>query len=328
MDACAGSCQPVSAQVEATAMAESTARPASSARTVEGEIDVFAARLRGAQDFNRALLDEQSRAIEELQRRIATIETSARPAPARSESAFGAGRRAVSPDPELAALSERLARSEKELHEWRVSCEEVVGEREASIASAREVLARLRSVARTGLPEGAIDCEGCARAKDLARQILDIRGATVPEHEGPRSELRSVQPAPDARESAPASRREPPPFVSSPAGAASLREVEELQQRLAAKQQEVDSMRGELTRAGQVIEGNRTRITHLMRSLEQTQAKAEERRRLVQEQTSQVTEAYSMLDRMRPLLKAIEGAAAENQYSALTPEYLEARARG
>ena len=41
-----------------------------------------------------------------------------------------------------------------------------------------------------------------------------------------------------------------------------------------------------------------------------------------------LSETARNVDRMRPLLRAIEGAAADEQISALTPEYLEARARG
>lgn len=329
MDACAGSCQPVPVQVEETRFAEHPTTSATSARTVEGEIDAFAQRLRGAQDSNRALLDEQSRAIGDLQRRIASIESSAGPAPLPyvAANAPGAGRRAASQDPELRELSERLAGSGRELREWRARCEEVVQEREADIAKARDLLAQMRSDAPACHPEGTLGCETCARAQELARQIIDLR-PVLTERGGQRSQPRSAQPASAGTEGALSSHGELQSLLSAVAGAAKVREVTEHEHRLASKQLELDAMRGELSRATQVIDGNRTRITHLMRSLEETQAKAEERRRLVQEQSSHVTEAYSMLDRMRPLLKAIEGAAADNQFSALTPEYLEARGRG
>jgi hypothetical protein len=330
MDACAGTCPTPAAQVEQTRTtdflglsqeftgAETTTE--SSKSSVESEIDVFAERLRGAQDSNRALLEEQARAIEDLKRRLASMESAPRPTaeprPASARvPAASAPRRTASQDPELGGLSDSLARSELELQAWREQCETVIQEREAVIAKAREVLAQLHFAA-----PAAAECENCVRANDLARQIVEIRPDLDAARVKPQVEPRSVQPA--------VASEAPRPIVPSPVSPGRSREVEELEQRLASKEKEVAAMRGELSRAGQVIDGNHTRITSLMRSLQETEAKAEERRRLVQEQSTQVSEAYSMLDRMRPLLKAIEGAAADEQHSALTPEYLEARSRG
>ncbi|HZO09783.1 MAG TPA: hypothetical protein VFC77_10395 [Myxococcota bacterium] len=336
MDACAGTCPPAAAQVEQTRTtdflglsqeftgAETTTE--SSTRSVESEIDVFAERLRGAQDSNRALLEEQARAIEDLRRRLASMESAPRPTaeprPASARvPAASAPRRTASPDPELGGLADSLARSELELQAWREQCETVIQEREAVIAKAREVLAQLHFAA-----PAAAECENCVRANDLARQIVEIRPDLDAVRVKPQAEPRSVQPAVASEAPRPIVPSPASPVISGSPGRS--REVEELEQRLASKEKEVAAMRGELSRAGQVIDGNHTRITSLMRSLQETEAKAEERRRLVQEQSTQVSEAYSMLDRMRPLLKAIEGAAADEQHSALTPEYLEARSRG
>jgi TolA-binding protein len=316
MDDCSGGCDPLPPTMPETEIADRLNAIEGSATNVEGQVDAFSTRIADAQEQSHLMLLRQSRAIEELERRLRGLETSAArptapvatpapkfapPAPARAP----APAREIGRNAELETIVANIERSQRDLLEW-----------QARAATSPHEPANVEPTFAAPLEAGMDECAGCLRARELAREILDLVPGIVP----------APKPAP-----APTSER-PAPETSR---------VRELEQRLSGIQGEVESLRtaressreersrysdeiskrdahvadlekrlqglqSELSRAGQALHGNRSQITQLMQTLEETKARADARDRLLEEQKSHVSAAYAMLDRMRPLLHAIE----------------------
>ena len=315
MDDCTGGCAPLPPTMPGIEIADRLNAIEGSATNVEGQVDAFSTRLADAQEQSHLMLLRQSRAIEELERRLRGLETSAVTRPPLSDRGADRGAdRGSNPTPspapapapgrtaDLETLVASLERSQRDLLEW-----------QARAATASHAHAEPTFTAPTD--PGMDECKGCRRARELAREILDL----VP----------GIVPAP-----------KPAPAPERPAAPETSR-VRELEQRLSGIQGEVESLRtareasreerslfadeiskrdahveelekrlqglqSELSRAGHALHGNRSQITQLMQTLEETKARSDARDRLLEEQKSHVSAAYAMLDRMRPLLHAIE----------------------
>ena len=316
MDACAGACAPLPPTMTETQIAENLNVIEGSAATVEGQVDAFSDRLASAQESSHALLMEQARAIGDLERRLRGLEHAATARPSAANAAFGSPPRAPTPTPaarveptpgrnaEMEMLAASIERSQRELLEWQ-------SRYAASLERGSSIETPVDDRTETG------ECGRCLRARELAREILDLVPAIVPAP-------KPVRPVDISRTTSEASRT-----------------TSELEQRLSGVQGELDALRSarkstvqeqsrfaaeiakrdaqvlelrkrleglqsELSRAGHALHGNRSQITQLMQTLEETKARADARDRLLEEQKGHVSAAYAMLDRMRPLLHAIE----------------------
>jgi len=305
MDDCSGGCAPMPPTMPEIEIANRLNAIEGSATNVEGQVDAFSTRLADAQEQSHLILLRQSRAIEELERRLRGLETSTATRPSVPNRAPN-----LAPNPapgrtsELETLVASLERSQRELLEW-----------QARAATASLERARLETTSAAAADPKMDECAGCQRARELAREILDLVPGIVPAPKpaperppapessrarGLEQRLAGIQ---DEVESLRAAREATREERSRIADEISKRDahVEELEKRL-------QGLQSELSRAGHALHGNRSQITQLMQTLEETKARSDARDRLLEEQKSHVTAAYAMLDRMRPLLHAIESS--------------------
>jgi hypothetical protein len=308
MDACTGSCAPLAqmpATMSETEIADRLNAIEGSATNVEGQVDAFSTRLADAQEQSHLMLLRQARALEELERRLRGLETSAAARPAAHDPVLTPAP-AVPPgrNVEIEMLVASLERSQRELQEW-----------QRRAANAPTLVTP---------PESATDeCAGCLRARELAREILDLVPGIVPAPKpAPAPERPAPTETPRARElqqrlsgiqsemeSLRAARATSPRERPRPSDEGAQREAHEIAKRdaqVADLEKRIQGLQSELSRAGHALHGNRSQITQLMQTLEETKARADARDRLLEEQKSHVSAAYAMFDRMRPLLHAIE----------------------
>jgi chromosome segregation ATPase len=241
-----------------------------SARDLAAQLRPYVQR---CQDAETAAGDARARA-EELTREIAAL---------REES------------DELAAMSrdrgERLAALEQELA---VRGREISA-LQATIASRESELGRIRaSQERLSAENRALTTELDARNARMAeleaesvRQIAELEQGLAARQE----EIGQIQ---DAYQLVVDERRR----LSG--------EIAERDRRFGEVAREAETLRGELAQTGASLDGHKSQIGELMKNLELTQEEAEARRRLLQEQDSHVIAAYSMLEKMRPMMQALE----------------------
>ncbi len=299
MDACS---EPQAALPDAAFQAPPEGRPVvveESVQETENVVDRFAARLQIMQREKTAELENQRRAIEGLDRRVQGLESSIDALWKKGveiESGHSAAHRATEQrvEADLVALSDRIARSEQEIAAWHRGYEKLARERMAHTEHARELAARMDvGLQRSQKAQAAVSGVN-ARLEQLARALAELQTNL------PARDLRSPTREPRVAPSQRAPARDPRSPLPAP--------VPEAHPSVAAAVAEPSP--SEHARPQAIPDGTLSQLGKLMKSLENAKGEVESYRSRLEEQNSQFTAAYAMLERMRPLVQALENEFA------------------
>jgi hypothetical protein len=278
MDACDEPADPADAELSETHVADLLTLQEGSAQETENVVDQFGRRLEVMQSLRTAELERHRREIETLASRVQALETWSRTVAGREPAAPAA----ATSEQSLRDLRERIARYEQEMAAWREGFESLSRERAAILETVQTITGGTRPDAPRASPQGTSVNPAAPKAK--APSAL------------PRSE-----PVKEAR----------PVSVRQRATPARPKDSE-----VAKPEIDLDSLPGlassRRAAPGKVDTNERTtsQIGDLMKHLEVAKGEAETYRRKLHEQNLQFTAAYTMLDRMRPLVQALEGDLA------------------
>jgi hypothetical protein len=243
-------------------------------------------------------------------------------------------------------LQDRIARSEQEIVAWHEHYEKLARERLASIDDVREIAAkkwpnpqrnqeveaaassvRARTAER-GSKSPDLQATSATQGSPLVRPPMAHPRAASRKEARPSAVQERASRTRDTEAATPRRLGEPDPRIATnPVHVGSVQgspqrsidnrprttgEVAEQKASLDDLPGLADTKRGGLQGIGKSPDGTPSQIGQLMKNLEIAKDEAETYRRKLQEQNSHFTAAYSMLDRMRPLVEALEGELSAN----------------